>query len=438
MIKKKNIYKYVFKLLNFLFFLIVAYFLFNKFNKYIDQNNFAKIIILIFLNTIFFLGIFLKNFYKSSLVFFFYSCIILYSVNILLVINDLKNLPENKIAEKLNKIGKAYDERSLIEVVNDERLKGEKIYPYVVPREFLSKNITNPFILSPMPNTKYVSCNENGFWKIIKTDNYGFNNKKNLIDFDILILGDSFAEGSCVDQNHEPASIFKNKYNINAYNIGISGNGPLLSLALAHEVKDIFKFKKIVWFIYDNDFYDLKLEKQYNYLNNYLDLKFIKNNYFNNLTKLTASQEDYIFKNFKSFKKKYSIKENILELKSINNRVNSIILNMKNGKKTYFNEKILLNKIFKKINYLYKENEIFIVYLPESSCFEWREIDCIKRSLAIESQINEGKFINFFSFVKNNIKDYKKLYALEQHNVHFSNLGYELLIDLVFFKINLN
>ena len=31
--------------------------------------------------------------------------------------------------------------------------------------------------LTPMPNTEYVSCNEYGEWKKIKTDRLGFNNE---------------------------------------------------------------------------------------------------------------------------------------------------------------------------------------------------------------------------------------------------------------------
>ena len=36
---------------------------------------------------------------------------------------------------------------------------------------------------------------------IIKTDKYGFNNLSNQ-NIEILIIGDSFAEGCCVEQNN--------------------------------------------------------------------------------------------------------------------------------------------------------------------------------------------------------------------------------------------
>ena len=57
----------------------------------------------------------------------------------------------------------------------------------------------------------------------------------------------------------------------------------MISLALAHEIKLITEFDYIVWFIFDNDFYDLGLEKNSNYLINYLNTDFESNNYFSKI-----------------------------------------------------------------------------------------------------------------------------------------------------------
>ena len=43
----------------------------------------------------------------------------------------------------------------------------------------------------------------------IKTDKFGLNNKNFLRSFDLLLMGDSFAEGSCVNQEYEPANLLK-------------------------------------------------------------------------------------------------------------------------------------------------------------------------------------------------------------------------------------
>ena len=84
-------------------------------------------------------------------------------------------------------------------------------------------------------------------------------------------MGDSFAEGSCVQNSFEPTKLFKNYSNKNAYSIGISGNGPFLRLALAHEVNDLVASDYLVWLIYDNDFYDIKLESKSDYLKKYIE-----------------------------------------------------------------------------------------------------------------------------------------------------------------------
>ena len=54
-------------------------------------------------------------------------------------------------------------------------------------------------------------------WKKIKTDRLGLNNDKFIDKFDILLMGDSFAEGSCVNQSDEPAYLLNQNYNLKTY-----------------------------------------------------------------------------------------------------------------------------------------------------------------------------------------------------------------------------
>ena len=265
-------------------FILISLILFKKFNQYYNQKDFAKLSIIIILLINFLLASFIKNYEKKSLIFFSYFILILYSVNSLIVYFDHKNTSEKKMEIELKKLNRNFDKRKLIEVVKDERLKGNNIYPYVVPREFLKKN-KDEIPLTPMSNTKYISCNEFGIWKKIKTDKFGLNNKIFQKKYDILLMGDSFAEGSCVNQEYEPANLFQKKFNLKTYNLGISGNGPLISLALAHEIKKDLEFSYIVWFIFDNDFYDLSLEIKSNYLKEYLKKDFLNNQYFENIKK---------------------------------------------------------------------------------------------------------------------------------------------------------
>ena len=417
-------------------FILISLILFKKFNQYSNQKDFAKLSIIIILFINFLVASFIKSYEKKSLIFFTYFVLILYSVNSLIVYFDHKNTSEKKMEIELKKLNRSFDKRKLIEVVKDERLKGNNIYPYVVPREFLKEN-KDEIPLTPMSNTKYISCNEFGMWKKIKTDKFGLNNKIFHKKFDILLMGDSFAEGSCVDQEYEPANLFEKKFNLKTYNLGISGNGPLISLALAHEIKKIFEFDYIVWFIFDNDFYDLSLEIKSNYLKEYLKKDFLNNQYFENIEKTNFFQKQYIENNLENFKRGYSLKESLLELKPLISRINKLINKKPNEDLVKYN-KDYFEKIFDKISFLYPKKKIFIVYLPETTCFKHRSVECSKRFDELSSYSDEVTFLNFYNFLKNNSDEYKDMYALGQDRAHFSPAGYEYLIEFVYDSIKKN
>ena len=201
--------------------------------------------------------------------------------------------------------------------------------------------------------------------KKIKTDKFGLNNKNFLRSFDLLLMGDSFAEGSCVNQEYEPANLLKKKYNLKTYNIGISGNGPLLSLALAHEIKTLTDFNYIVWLIYDNDFYDVHLELKSKYLKNYLEKNFNNNNYFSLLHQSTEFQKEYIEENMNSFKRGFSLKESILELKPLIYRINKLLSQKKSDEVFEYNKNIF-NKIFNKIVYLFQKKNICYLFARDN------------------------------------------------------------------------
>lgn len=417
------------QIITFFLFLIIAIVLFKKFNKYYSQNDFAKILILFILLINFFLGFLIRKFTKITLIFFGYFILILYSVNGLLLFFNIQNTPQKKIEKVLEKENKTFDKRSIIEVVKDERSKDVEIYPQVVPREFLKKNIKK-IPLTPMANTLFVSCNEFGEWKKFKTDKLGLNNEKFIDTFDILLMGDSFAEGSCVNQLDEPATLLNQNYNLKTYNIGISGNGPLLSLALAHEIKPLIDFHTIIWLIFDNDFYDINLEIQSSFLKNYLIKNFDNNEYFKNINEAYKFQKKYIEDNLESLKKGFSFKESFFELKAVISRINKLI-HRNNPEDTFVFQRKLFENIFEKLTSIYPEKKIYIVYLPETTCFKHRSLQCSKRFEELSQTSNNLNFLNFYEHLKNNNDEYKKMYALGQDRAHFSPLGYSELVKFI-------
>ena len=125
---KNNLIRFILFII-FVFLLLV---LLQKFDRYVSQNNFAKIIILSFLIVNFFLGFLIKKFSRPSIYFFLNFFFILYSLNGLIILFNYKNLPQNKIAEILKKNSLIYDKRTMLQVVLDERSKGKEVYPYLI------------------------------------------------------------------------------------------------------------------------------------------------------------------------------------------------------------------------------------------------------------------------------------------------------------------
>ena len=125
--------------------------------------------------------------------------------------------------------------------------------------------------LSGYENAKILLClDENNNPVYFNSDMNGFNNnyadKKN-----ILLIGDSYVQGMCVNNENNLNEQFK-KYNLNTLSLGVSGNGPLLEFATFKEYKLDFNLKSIILFITpDNDFYDLSNEKNNKILKNYLN-----------------------------------------------------------------------------------------------------------------------------------------------------------------------
>ena len=133
--------------------------------------------------------------------------------------------------------------------------------------------------MSGIPNSQYLQCNEFGNWKKIVSDKYGFNNKSTETNYNILLAGDSFAHGVCVDQNYEIHNLLTENGS-KSYSIGYNASGPLLTLATIIEISEVIKFDKIVWLFFRNDFYDVKWESKNLLLGKYLENNFEGYNYF--------------------------------------------------------------------------------------------------------------------------------------------------------------
>jgi len=125
-------------------------------------------------------------------------------------------------------------------------------------------------------NKKSLGSNEEGFREIITNDKYGYKNPNYVYEkeIDLMLIGDSFTEGMPFGDKKDIAGNIRLNSNLNVINYGVSGTGPLLSLAVLKEYGKKFKPNKIYYFFYEgNDLDDMMNEKE-TFLKNYLKKKF--------------------------------------------------------------------------------------------------------------------------------------------------------------------
>ena len=148
--------------------------------------------------------------------------------------------------------------------------------------DLILKNGDKIFTAAGLANSLTINCNENGYYSIYQSDRFGFNNPDKEWDnkeVEFVIVGDSYAQGSCVDYPNDLASQFREITNSNTINLGYGGNGPLIEYMTLREYTKNIQLKNIVWVFYEgNDLFDLKTELENNILLKYLtDDQFTQN-----------------------------------------------------------------------------------------------------------------------------------------------------------------
>ena len=208
----------------------------------------------------------------------------LFLLNLLLEIRSSNFLPDNRIVQ-FEKKGVIWDNRTRNEVISDLKTEtGEKnIYKGTNPGGFIVGNIaqkidfeTNITPFSNISNSTIVHCNESGIWRSYKSDKFGFNNPENLIKkeskFNLLLLGDSFTEGMCVDTKNDIGAKLRN-LNYNVLNLGKAGGGGLFAKARLREYKHAYNFKPefVIYLFYSiNDVTDTLREYNHPFFQKYL------------------------------------------------------------------------------------------------------------------------------------------------------------------------
>lgn len=161
---------------------------------------------------------------------------------------------------------------------DSKKNSNQKIYLNFGSYKLLGEN-NSILPLSGYEKSKILLClDEKNEPIYFNSDKNGFSNENLDGTESILLIGDSYVQGMCVQTKDNLNAQFK-KFSLGASSLGVGGNGPLLEFAIYKEFNLDYRFNKLVLFLtIDNDYYDLSNEKNNKILMNYLNEENFKQN----------------------------------------------------------------------------------------------------------------------------------------------------------------
>jgi hypothetical protein len=182
------------------------------------------------------------------------------------------------LRERLNLQGPSTEGLGRLQAVNALQASGFDAYPSFHPCQcldfdgFIAQG-AKLFPLAGISRRLTVFCATK---QIItyQSDRYGFNNPDHMWDLGevtAVLVGDSFTQGSCVPREKNVAGHLQEQGCGGAINLGQSGSGPLLELAILIEYAQNLRPKNLVWLYFEgNDMFDLLQERKSAFLMRYL------------------------------------------------------------------------------------------------------------------------------------------------------------------------
>jgi hypothetical protein len=174
------------------------------------------------------------------------------------------------LADAVETAGIEFDWRKNPDVVLDDRAAGTVSYPDLTPRSFYLRplEIGNERIypLAGIARVKTVLCNESGSYVRYDSDELGFNNPAGTWSagkpFDVILIGDSFAQGWCVPPSRTAAGVLRQS-GVRVGSFGHGGLGTLGALAIAREYVPAVRARVAAWLWYSgNDEADFREERE--------------------------------------------------------------------------------------------------------------------------------------------------------------------------------
>ena len=326
-----------------------------------------------------------------------------------------------------------YDTRTKKEVYEDLKRVNNEISVFVPPASYLNENYPI-FPLSSISNSETVFCNENGYYPIYQSDRYGFNNPDeewNNKEIEYLLVGDSYAQGACVNRPDDIASVLRTLSNKSALNLGYGGNGPLIEYATLREYFNS-NVKKVLWIYYEgNDLQDLDFEIRNKILRNYLDdLAFTQN------LKIKQSEIDKLVKSIVE-KEMEKIKVDLISIIKLNKTRLQLSLYLPSKNQPQPSQTQLeLKKILRLANNLTIKNDskLYFVYLPGYGHYKVNyKVDYKTNYNLIKKIVNELNipFIDINQEVFEKERNPLKLFPFEMPG-HYNVEGYKKVADTIY------
>ena len=189
-------------------------------------------------------------------------------------------------AELARQFGSPVDIRTPQQVIADFRNNGVDAVPIVTASNHLLASRSDGSVrsiinvdsrelipLGSVASRVTLLCNENGVWVQYLSDSRGFNNPDKIwqaVHVDVAALGDSFTQGYCVPGGKSFVDLIRQSRDATV-NLGMAGDGPLMTLATLTEYLPRLSPNVVLWFYYEgNDLIDLQTERRSALLRNYL------------------------------------------------------------------------------------------------------------------------------------------------------------------------
>lgn len=314
-------------------------------------------VLIIFSILTFFLNQIIKEYLIITIVSILFS---VYCFEAYLPFKDNQKIKNKEITYK-EQTGRIFDKRYRSEIYKDLKKTDKDIKVIIYPYDYI-KNYNDIYPLSGISNSKTISCNENGYYSIYKSDRYGFNNPDSEWDAnkkEFLIVGDSFALGDCVNRPDDIGSVLRHLSNKSVLNLGYSGHNPLLEYATLREYY-VSGVNKVLWLYYEgNDLQGLSHKFENKFFLNYIkDLNFKQD--------LKVRHEEINILGNNILSQRIKEKRNVFKLGDFIKLFNTRYLITNKNKKV-----VLTYSDFEKIIKLSKElvsrnnSKFYFVYLPE-------------------------------------------------------------------------